>query len=171
MCIKTTLLMMTLASPAFAFGVDYGQTFLFCQIENSSKFISVRFDDIGASYRFGASFEEPELQLAEEIATLDYTPWPGAGSAIWEDVVFSNEGYTYTVSVGFNRIFPEDQDGEIETQAFGGVIVKRAGAIIAELSCDPETVLSDGEGQLAWAKNQLGYVWDGRAGEWVALPD
>jgi hypothetical protein len=169
--LKPALLLIGLASPAWATCGGYEQTFLHCEIVKSAKTVSVCFDDEIARYRFGPYLGTPELELFEPIATLDYTPWPGAGDTIWEDVTFSNAGYTYTVSAGYRRIIPEDPTERIETRTFGGVRVARGGETIADLECEPNAYYSDGDGMLEDAKNQLGFVWDRITGTWVELPD
>jgi hypothetical protein len=158
-----------LAAPAWAECGGYDSTFLFCQIENSAKTLSVCFDDEAASYRFGPTMGAPELELVERIATLDYTPWPGAGSTIWEEVVFYNQNYSYTVAVAVRRDIPDDPDALVKVDQFGGVIVKRNNVEIANLTCDPATIYIDRLDGLSEAKNQLGNVYSD--GEWVELPD
>ena len=52
----------------------YEQTFLHCQIEDSTKTLSVCFDDATASYRFGPPMGPPELELTTPIARLCIHP-------------------------------------------------------------------------------------------------
>ncbi len=158
-----------LAAPAWAECGGYDSTFLFCQIENSAQTLSVCFDEVTANYRFGIEFETPELDMTAPIATLDYTLWPGAGSTIWEEVVFYNQNYSYTVAVAVRRDIPDDPDALVKVDQFGGVIVKRNNVEIANLTCDPATIYIDRLGGLSEAKNQLGNVYSD--GEWVELPD
>lgn len=171
MHIKSALFLMVLANPAWATCGGYEQTFLYCEVVNSSKTISVCHDDGFASYRFGSYMGTPELELIEDIATLDYTPWPGAGDTIWEDVAFSNEGYTYAVFVAIKRTIPDDREGMVGETHFGGVTVRRGDAEIANLTCEPDTIYMDSMSSLSWAKNRLGYSWNVTDEEWVALPD
>lgn len=168
---KTALFLTALASPAWATCGGYEQTFLHCEIVKSHKTISVCHDDEVARYSFGTYGGPPELELLQDIATLDYTPWPGAGDTIWEDVAFSNEGYTYTVSVAIKRTVPDDSEDSIGETYFGGVTVTRGDKEIANLKCEADTINMDYMSSLSEAKNRLGYVWNSADGDWVALPD
>jgi hypothetical protein len=160
-----------LAAPAWAECGGYDSTFLFCQIENSAQTLSVCFDEVTANYRFGIEFETPELDMTAPIATLDYTLWPGAGSTIWEEVVFYNQNYSYTVAVAVRRDIPDDPDALVKVDQFGGVIVKRDNVEIVNLTCDPATIYIDRLGGLSEAKKNLGYSWNVADQGWVELPD
>lgn len=147
------------------------QTFMSCRIEGSNKQLRVCFDDRIAFYRFGVVGEAPELELAEPLFTLAYTPWPGTGRAIWEAVAIENAGYVYEVSAGFERMFDDEEFEDIPHRGFGGVRVTRGEAVIADLSCDRATVdYAWGEG-LFEAKQNLGLAWNHVTREWVELPD
>lgn len=163
--------MMTLANPAFAFCGGYEGTFLSCQVEGNHKTLAVCFDDEVASYRFGYIDGPVELELNAPIATLDYTPWPGAGSTIWEEVKFINQNYSYTVAVGLMRDFPASNEAAIGERYFGGVVVHRDSVEIANLTCDPETIYINTFEGLTSVKNMLGYVWNVSDRAWVELPD
>ncbi|MCO4843157.1 MAG: hypothetical protein KC439_09680 [Yoonia sp.] len=169
---KLALPLILLAGPAWGDCGGYEQTFLHCRITNSPNTLSVCFDDTVISYRFGPEQGEPELELNEQIAAINYTPWPGVGSSIWEEVAFRNFDHSYTVYVGVERTAAEDvADPVIVPFTFGGVTVWRNDEEIVTFACDRQTNDYRGDGRLAQAKNQLGYVWDRAANEWVALPD
>lgn len=171
MYLKPALFLIVLANPAWATCGGYERTFLNCEVVKSAKMLSVCHDDEVASYRFGPYMGTPELELTENIATLDYTPWPGAGDTIWEDVTFSNEGYTYTVSAAIKRIIPEGPEPLVGVTHFGGVTVRRGDEVIADLNCETETIHMDFMSSLSLAKNRLGYVWNVDDQGWVELPD
>ena len=169
MNVKFALPLILLAGPTWADCGGYEQTFLTCQIENSPKTVSVCFDDEFATYRFGPKIGMPELELVEPIVTLDYTPWPGVGDTLWEEVVFLNNGYAYTVVSGLKRTFADEKDAVVGEGLFGGVVVRRGPDEIANLSCDPSNVYYDFMGGLSWAKNRLGFAYSD--GAWVELAD
>ena len=50
------------------------------------------------------------MELNTPIAGFNYIPWPVAGSTIWEEPMFRNQDYTYTVAV----IAVRDTDGSPE---------------------------------------------------------
>ncbi len=168
---KCIVALVLASGPAWANCGGYEQTFLTCQIESSGKTLSVCFDEVTAIYRFGPTMAAPELELTTPIAQLGYTPWPGVGRAIWEEVVFTNNGHSYTVNAGLTRDFPQGNDAEIAEAHFGGVTVRKGDARLVEMACDPATIFHDWVGGLAEAKNRLGYVWTHFEQEWVALPD
>ncbi|MDG1377383.1 MAG: hypothetical protein P8P56_10270 [Yoonia sp.] len=168
---KTAALLIVLVNPAWAECGGYEGTFLTCEIEGGQKVLSVCYDDEFAIYRFRPKDGPPELELHKHISTLNYTPWPGVGRAIWDEVVFSNKGYTYTVVAGLDRDFPEEHETAIGERLFGGGVVDRSGVEVADLSCDTESVYTNNLNGLTWAKNQLGYVWDAGTQTWEELPD
>lgn len=169
---KYAFILTLLANPVWADCGGYEGTFLHCQIEDSSKILSVCFDDDFATYRFGPPAGPPDLELIEPIATLTYIPWPGAGSTIWEEVQFTNEGHRYMVVAAIERTALTDKPDPIIGEGyFGGVLVHRGSKEVADLSCDPATVYINYMSGLSFAKNRLGYVWNVDAQDWVALPD
>ena len=141
------------------------QTFMACTIAGNGKSLSVCYDADRVHYRFGAPGQPPELALSSPVAEVDYTPWPRIGRAIWESVLFPNDGYVYEVFAGFDRMIMEDDP---EEPAFGGVQVLRDDQIIAELRCAPDTVdFTWGEG-LFLAKEAAGLSYDISTGTWDA---
>lgn len=145
------------------------ETFMSCRMADQTRVLAVCFDAKVAQYTYGPP-GQPELTLSEPVATLDYLPWPGVGSAIWEEVTFTNGPYSYIVSGGFERPFGDEDPPDVPPR-FGGVVVQRDGVTLAELACDPATVdFAWGEG--LWdAKENLGQSWNDVERRWVDLPD
>lgn len=147
------------------------QTFMSCKIEESGKSLRVCFDDTTTYYRFGYPDQVPDLALADPIGTVNYMPWSGVGRSIAEGVSFENEGYTYDTFAGFERMFGDEEYEDIPHRSFGGVNVWRQDALIAQLTCDRQTVdFAWGEG-LYHAKEALGFSWNDRDRMWIELPD
>ena len=147
------------------------EAFMTCQIEDSSKTISVCFDAHDVSYRFGVPGQPPELELHDRVATVNYTPWPGVGRSIWEAVKFENDGFSYVVFGGFERMFGDEEYEDVPHRGFGGVRVTRGDEEIITLTCARETVdFAWGEG-LWTAKHDLGIVWDYQTETWIAPPE
>ncbi|MCF2904542.1 hypothetical protein L0666_06050 [Octadecabacter sp. CECT 8868] len=168
---RFAIALIAITNPAWAVCLPSEAAFMSCQIENSESVLRVCFTEHTAYYRFGALGQLPELELKESIETFDYTPWPGVGRAIWETVQFENNGYSYEVSAGFERMFDEEEYEDIPHRNFGGVRVTRGDEVITDLSCARETVDFTWDVALGEAKNNLGYVWDHLTREWNALPD
>jgi len=142
-----------------------------CNIHDSGKSLRVCFTDTVIYYRFGAAGQAPELELIDQVGTVNYTPWPGLGRAIWEAVIFENNDYSYEVFGGFDRMFGDETDADHPPPHFGGVQVTRGNEVINVLTCARETVeFAWGEGLFA-AKNNLGLVWDFDSKQWVELRD
>ena len=142
-----------------------------CMIENSTKELSVCFTTETAFYRFGPVGETPELELVEPVETLNYTPWPGVGRSIWESVQFHNAEYSYEVAAGFERPWGEEVYEDVPERNFGGVVVRRNGKELTDLSCDRRSVDFTWTEDLSDAKRLWGYNWDTHNRVWVALPD
>lgn len=141
------------------------QTFMACQIEGSGKSLRVCFDDGTVHYRFGPLGQSPELALSSSVAKVDYTPWPGIGRAIWENVRFTNAGYIYEVYAGFDRMSEDDSAG------FGGVRISFGDKDVAVLTCATDALdFTWGEGLFA-AKEAAGMMFDHEARTWVAQQD
>lgn len=141
------------------------ETFLTCQIEGGRKTLSVCYDDTTVTYSYGLD-GAAELTLTEPISTVSYTPWPGVGRAIWEEVTFQNGNYRYTTYAGFDRMFGDETEANHPTPHFGGVVVERDGVLIVDLDCIRNTVDAPwGEG-LYLAKRTLGLDWDPATAAW-----
>ncbi|MEL6683990.1 MAG: hypothetical protein AAFN63_01135 [Pseudomonadota bacterium] len=169
--IKNTVVFLLLcAGVAHADCGPQQQTFMSCQIEGQSEHVSVCFDDDVAEYVFGPE-GQPELSLSEPVQTLSYTPWPGVGRSIWEDVTFRNGAYTYTVFGGFDRMFGDETEEDHAQPFFGGVHVRRGDVSVAELTCDRTTVDFAWGGGLWDAKQAAGMTWNFETRQWEAASE
>ncbi|NHB75248.1 hypothetical protein [Rhodobacter calidifons] len=101
----------------------------------------------------------PELTLSQPLETLAFTPWPGIGNDIWETVAFPNEGYSYEVWTSVTR------DPEATGGLRGGVTVRQGEAIIARLTCDPDTP-SQSLDVIYDLKESIGQCWDFTSRSW-----
>lgn len=128
--------------------------------------VSVCYDDSTAVYTYGAPGQTPELTLRENIATLDYTPWPGVGRAIWETVTFRNGDYRYSVTGGLDRISSESPDAAVETTSFGGVTVSQDEVVIADLTCATKGLAFEWADTLFAAKTAAGATYDPATYSW-----
>ena len=74
-----------------------GKTIFHCQIDRSSREISVC-DMPGGTYLYVYGRPgRPELELERGPRQVEYTPWNGIGSAWWARLGFRNGGYFYDV--------------------------------------------------------------------------
>ncbi|MDQ2065734.1 hypothetical protein Q9295_05080 [Xinfangfangia sp. CPCC 101601] len=125
-------LLLTLALLPSAALADCGaDTEIFsCQI--GKKQLQICFDDRADvfAYTFGRK-GKPDLSLWETTPDLDFQPWPGVGSAIWENVTFYNDGHSYEVWTSVQRD-PEDQSG-----LSAGVTVRQGETTLTTLTCNP----------------------------------
>lgn len=124
-----------------------------CSFDNGAKTVEVCLSFDQVTYAFGPAEGEPDLLLSEHVTTVDYLPWPGVGSAIWETVTFYNGDYSYAVTAGFERN-PENP------KSFGGISVRRGTEEVANLTCDPESVDFGWEVALFDAKRAAGMCWN-----------
>jgi len=123
-----------------------------CSFDDGAKTVQVCLSFDQVTYTYGPKFGDPELTLSENVTTIDYLPWPGVGSAIWETVTFYNGDYSYEVLAGFERD-PENP------QSFGGISVRRDDEEVANLTCDPDSVEFGWEVALFDAKRAAGQCW------------
>lgn len=169
--IPRTVVLITLAASAAKADCAPGQElYLSCEIEGESASLSVCYDEETAEYRYGPIGGEPTLILTETIENLHFTPWPGVGGAIWDDVTFRHDGADYVVTGGIERIFPEDEDEEIKLIPFGGVGIVRDGEQTARLMCAPETIEYEPGGNICNYKQEKGQVWNRSEGRWTPAP-
>lgn len=115
--------------------------FLSCTVKGGQKALEVCRSDQDASYWFGPRNGKAELSLTAKAGEFSYTPWPGVGRTIWEELAFYNNGVTYTVYGAHERIWPEDEAAEVKVITSGGVIVSQDGKELAHLRCDEGTVV------------------------------
>jgi hypothetical protein len=165
MLLRSAIAILAFTTAAHAACGPPQEAFLTCQIEGGSKVLNVCYDDTTVTYTYGPE-GAAELTLTEPISTIAYTPWPGVGRAIWEEVTFQNGTYSYTIHAGFDRMFGDETEADNPTPHFGGVVVERDGALVVDLDCIRGTVDAPwGEG-LYSAKEALGLVWNPVAREW-----
>jgi hypothetical protein len=110
------------------------------------------------TYSFGRQ-GSPEIILYDPLETVDYTPWPGIGRAIWDMVAFQNEGVTYEVWSSFDRL---DENAVME----GGVNVMKGDDLLATLTCEKgkvDTALD----RISELKAGIGQCWDYDARLWT----
>jgi hypothetical protein len=163
---------LVLAAPmAAAACPDGSTTFLSCTMSGGAKALDVCYADGVATYAFGPAGKTPDLALAEPIATLDYVPWPGIGSAIWETVTFRNAGYAYEVA-GSIRRGPDEttaDDTDMLVTQKGQISVMQGDRPVATLLCDPGSVSFDWTEALSDGKRAAGYELDQATREWVRV--
>lgn len=150
---RAALILALLATPASA--ACQGDEAFSCQI--GTKTLDVCYWKGALIYRYGPE-GHPELTIAEPLETVDYTPWPGIGSAFWDTVAFQNDGYTYEVRTNVER------DPEATEPRAGGVRVMQGDATVAELTCNRGTATPmDGLYDL---KTGIGQCWDRKSDTW-----
>jgi hypothetical protein len=116
-------------------------------------------------YQFGPE-GAPELALNTTFADADFTPWPGIGRTMWNELAFHNDGVTYTVWSALEKQLEENQP---EPQVEGGVHVTRGDAELASLTCNPGSVRSALD--TVWnIKTMIGQCWNHEANLWQACP-
>ncbi|UYV38653.1 hypothetical protein N4R57_06285 [Rhodobacteraceae bacterium D3-12] len=140
------------------------QTFLSCTLEKSGKTLSVCVMGNTATYRFGPK-GAPELTLSTPLDRLDYRPWNGVGSSIWEEVRFANNDVTYAVYGSILRMAADDGDGP---NLSAGVEVLRGETSLANLSCDQKSVVFPWNETISDAKRAAGLTWDRPSQSWRA---
>ena len=126
---------------------------MYCTLKNGAKAVSVALDGDHVTYAYGSLNKAPDLALRTSVAEVDYRPWPGIGSSIWEEFVFTNGSYGYDVTMGFEKD-PDSNSG------FGGISVTNNGTEIAYLDCDPGSVEMSYGIELVDAKRAEGLCWD-----------
>jgi hypothetical protein len=112
--------------------------FLSCTFSEGRKAVTVDVTGNVISYRFGVPGEMPELIMERDVSQVVYTPWNGIGRNIWEQVDFINDDYTYQVWGNRAKIM-DAEDPLIEVS--GGIGVLKEGELLANLSCDPGSVV------------------------------
>lgn len=150
---RTALLLALLATPAHA--ACQGDEAFSCQI--GTKSLQICYWKGMLTYSFGRE-GKPELFLNERLETVDFTPWPGIGSSLWETVAFQNAGYTYEVWTSVER------DPEATEPRSGGVRVMQGDATVAELTCDRGTATP--MDTLYDLKDGIGQCWDLNSQTW-----
>lgn len=141
------------------------ETLLFACDMGEGRDLRVTLSDATATYAFGHPTNS--LTLTRDVRDVHLTPWPGIGRTIWEDVVFQNAGYSYLVHASIERIDPENENDDIETNISGGIIVSRGETQVAKLSCLAGTVDFPWGTELFDAKVAAGQCFDQTSRLWA----
>ena len=107
-----------------------------CTFQDGAKYLETCLVGNHTTYSFGTTGQWPDLALARPVVDVDLTPWQGIGRYIWESMTLRNSDVTYEVHYSVDRL-TEDQSAAVS----GGILVQQKGTILAELACDPGTVL------------------------------
>lgn len=110
-----------------------GTELVSCQVKGSAKWLELCLAGSTLRYSFGPK-GAPELVLTRDIGEVVYTPWPGVGRTIWEDVQIRNKGITYAIHTWVERPLDESDPGGSGT----GVAVLRGDDPLAEIECAGE---------------------------------
>ena len=160
MRIAPVLLLTLLPLPAFA-DCAGGEEVFTCQI--GAKSLEICHQGTDLTYAFGPK-GTPDLALTESLTTVNFTPWPGAGGAIWDTLAFQNDGYTYEVWA------EQERTGEDDAPLLAGISVLKGEERVAELSCDPGTPSQLLEG--IWdLKESVGLCWEFSSYSWKIACD
>ena len=111
-----------------------GEPLFHCTFQGGKKAVDICLQGDVVLYRFGPVSGTAELLLARSVIGVDMTPWSGVGRAIWEEVTFHNNVYSYHISYSVDRIASE------EVLPTGGLIVAEGDSELADLTCDPGSV-------------------------------
>lgn len=150
---RAALLLAFLATPGHA--ACQGDEAFSCPI--GKKTVEVCYWKGMLTYSFGRA-GKAELIISEPLETVAYTPWPGIGRAIWDQVAFQNEGVTYEIWSSFDRM---DENAVME----GGVNVMQGDKTLATLTCDKGSV-ERGLDTISDLKAGIGQCWDMGAQAW-----
>ncbi|MFY0634714.1 MAG: hypothetical protein JXQ91_12955 [Vannielia sp.] len=140
-----------LAGPAAAECITRAESFMMCTMKGGAKELRGCWGPGDAGYQFGPEGGAPELVISVPLAQLDFIPWAGVGSSIWEEVNFANADVQYSI---WHRV---DRAPEGDPPS-AGVTVTRGDETLAELTCDPGTISANFEG-LYQAKAAIGQCW------------
>ncbi len=159
--------LLAFTSPAFAQCADGADTFLACRIEGSERRLEVCLASQNLTYRFGPP-GAPELTLSAPVTAIDYTPWPGIGRTIYEELTFRSGDYRYVVFGGIEREH-DATTGEIIPTRFGGVSVLPGAdeTPLAAFHCAEGTVDFPWSEAIGDAKRLMGLTFDRQVQRWV----
>lgn len=154
------LMLALLPLPAFADCGAGGQVFT-CQI--GKKVLEICNQGADLTYAFGPK-GAPELTISEPMTTVNFTPWPGVGSNIWESVIFLNADIAYEVWTS------QERSPEAEGVIDGGINVLNGEELVAELVCDPGTASQPLE-IIFELKEMAGMCWEFNSQSWKTTCD
>ncbi|QDC10478.1 hypothetical protein FHY55_15055 [Oceanicola sp. D3] len=143
--------LLLLAPAATADCITRAESFLMCTVNGGAKELRGCWGPGDAGYQYGPAGGEPELVLSVPLTQLDYIPWAGVGSSIWEEVNYHNGDVQYSV---WHRI-DRDPGGDPPS---AGVTVTRGEETLADLQCDPGSISANYQG-LYEAKAEIGQCW------------
>ena len=116
-------------------------------------------------YQFGPE-GAPEIFLNTPVEDADFTPWPGIGRTMWDEMAFHNEGITYQVWAAIEK---QLEEGQPEPVLQGGVNVMKGDEMLANLTCNEGTVRSGLD--TIWAmKTDIGQCWNYESQVWQTTP-
>lgn len=128
--LRYAFLFVMVAGPAQALCADAEKVLMSCTIKDGTKTLDVCHQNGEARYRYGPRNGSTELELSTWIGDLEYYPWGGVGSSIYEEIAFYNGDIRYAVWTSIER----NPDANYPTS--GGVTVTRADETLADLQCD-----------------------------------
>lgn len=137
--------------------------FLSCTFYNGAKSVEVCAGIKTSTYSFGPTGGVPELQLSEPTATLRYAPWNGVGREIYEVVTFHNGAVDYEVFGSRDRPVSEDEINRTNA----GIFVSEHTMQLADLVCDPESIVFTWTERLSEGKAAAGLCYDHAAFDWL----
>lgn len=123
-----------LTSPAFADCSPNTETILSCTFQNGKKTLEACHDGTTAYYSFGKRGMVAEMNLKALVKNLNFEPWPGVGSSIWEQVTFTNEDISYVVWSSLTR------DPTVAKPQNAGIEVMQGDKSLALLRCDQSSI-------------------------------
>ncbi len=126
-----------------------------CRIDGKVLELCRKGDNLTYSYGPAGA---PELAMSESLLTVDYQPWPGIGSSVWESVAFTTGDHLYEVWTRTDRNF---------AGLDGGIMVSRNGASLADLYCNEGTASNPLYDTLFPMKESVGLCWRGPNEGWV----
>jgi hypothetical protein len=129
-----------------------------CTFNGGAKRVDLCVTGADLTYTFGPP-SAVELRLVNPLDFPLYTPWNGIGSSLWETVIFQNEDIVYEVWTSQQKM-AEGAPPE------GGINVLEGEQVLAELTCDPGSVMANFEalGETLYAR---GMCWDATTGFWT----
>ena len=104
-------------------------TLLSCPIGAGAKTLDVCAYAEHVVYRFVETGHAADLELIRDTEVLEYTPWAGVGSSIFDSLTFTSAGYSY-------EVFASKDRAADAPDVTGGVIVTQGAQPITDLHCD-----------------------------------
>jgi hypothetical protein len=123
--------------PGVAAAECVGTTLVSCKVAGSAKRIELCLNGGNLRYRFGAP-GQVELELTRGVEQVAYTPWPGIGRTMWEELTLENEGVTYQFSSYTEK--PMEEGSEDDLALGTDLNVLRGDKLLVQLTCDPAQV-------------------------------